>query len=200
MQSSGPRPRRSVTPGRKPSNSASAVSTSFRTSSTPSGCFRSMAMERRFLASTSRPRPAAPIRSTRITSAPMSDSIMPQNGPGPIPASSMTRNPCNGPTVGLLARLSRFAESVNHAVTGLDASNEAACAGASGDALRSSVVRRQPGPEVGFGRAPRGRGQQHLTGEFHPGQALLHIVRQRNVTQTQHFHGCGRQGVPSPGR
>ena len=40
---------------------------------------------------------AAPMRSTRITSAPMSASIIPQNGPGPIPASSMILNPFNGP-------------------------------------------------------------------------------------------------------
>jgi len=39
----------------------------------------------------------APARSTRSTSAPMSDSIMAANGPGPIPASSTTRYPASGP-------------------------------------------------------------------------------------------------------
>ena len=41
--------------------------------------------------------PTDPARSTRTTSAPMSDSIIAANGPGPIPASSMTLMPGNGP-------------------------------------------------------------------------------------------------------
>ena len=40
----------------------------------------------------------ASTRSTRTTSAPMSDSNIPANGPGPIPASSTTLTPCSGPT------------------------------------------------------------------------------------------------------
>jgi hypothetical protein len=34
-----------------------------------------------------------------MTSAPMSASIMPQNGPGPSPVISMMRNPLNGPNM-----------------------------------------------------------------------------------------------------
>ena len=43
----GPRPSRSITPGRNPSISASADSTRSSSVATPSGCFRSMAMLRR---------------------------------------------------------------------------------------------------------------------------------------------------------
>ena len=46
-QTSGPTPRRSITPGRKPSMRASADSTSSSSASTPSGFLRSMAIERR---------------------------------------------------------------------------------------------------------------------------------------------------------
>jgi hypothetical protein len=35
----------------------------------------------------------------RMTSAPMSDSIMAQNGPGPMPAISMTLIPLKGPDI-----------------------------------------------------------------------------------------------------
>jgi hypothetical protein len=41
----------------------------------------------------------------RSTSAPMSASIMPQNGPGPIPAISITFTPANGPIEFLLVML-----------------------------------------------------------------------------------------------
>ena len=50
---SGPRPSRSITPGRKPSMSASACSTRSSTVATPSGCFRSTPIERRPRFSTS---------------------------------------------------------------------------------------------------------------------------------------------------
>ena len=50
---SGPMPRRSATPGRNGSNSASALSTSFSSVSTPSGFFRSTPIERRPRFSTS---------------------------------------------------------------------------------------------------------------------------------------------------
>ena len=38
-----------------------------------------------------------PLRSMRMTSAPMSENSMAANGPGPIPANSTIRIPCNGP-------------------------------------------------------------------------------------------------------
>ena len=105
MQCSGPRPRRSVTPGRKPSNRPAADWHRRSTTSTPSGFFRSTAIERRLRARMSLGRLDAPVRrSTRMTSAPMSDNIMPQNGPGPMPASSMIRRPFNGPTLLSLIR------------------------------------------------------------------------------------------------
>src|SRR6202022_3953527 len=96
---SGPSPNRSITPGRKPSISASALA---RRSST-------CAMAALFLRSSSmtfRPRPAtdlrfflAPTRSSVTTSAPMSASIMQAKGPGPMPANSTMRKPASGPEV-----------------------------------------------------------------------------------------------------
>ena len=97
---------RSMTPGRKPSSRASARSTSVSRAATPSGCFRSRARLRRPRCRTSHPGASgagprtACARSTRMTSAPMSDSIIAANGPGPIPASSMTRMPVSGPATG----------------------------------------------------------------------------------------------------
>ena len=94
---------RSVTPGRKPSMRPSACSTIFSTASTPSGFFRSIPIDRRLRVSVSfggsagSPPRTAPARSTRMTLAPMSASIMAQNGPGPIPASSMMVIPSSGP-------------------------------------------------------------------------------------------------------
>src|SRR4051812_36579210 len=106
-QASGPMPSRSATPGRKPSMSASACSTSFITVSTPSAFFRSTPMERRPRFRISRfGRSKLPVtawaRSTRTTSAPMSASIIAANGPGPIPAISTTFTPDNGPDTSAL--------------------------------------------------------------------------------------------------
>ena len=87
-----------MTPGRKPSNTTSALSISLRQASMAAGDFRSMATERRPRAVTSLaapPRP--PLRSMRTTSAPRSDSSMPQKGPGPMPANSTTFSPLSGP-------------------------------------------------------------------------------------------------------
>ena len=102
-QSSGPRPRRSATPGRKPSNTTSASSTRRSTRSRPSSDLRSTPMLRRPRAFTTAggeagsPPRTEPARSMRMISAPMSASIIPQNGPGPIPANSMTRTPSSAP-------------------------------------------------------------------------------------------------------
>ena len=102
-QISGPSPRRSITPGRKPSINTSALSTMARTTSTPWGFFRSTATLRRprarmslggFSGSPPRTRSA---RSIRTTSAPMSDNIMPAKGPGPMPAISRILTPSSGP-------------------------------------------------------------------------------------------------------
>ena len=59
-QTSGPRPSRSMTPGRKPSISPSAFSTMSSTASIASGRLRSIASERRprFSTSNFEPRPA----------------------------------------------------------------------------------------------------------------------------------------------
>src|SRR5919198_831743 len=97
-QASGPIPSRSATPGRNPSSSASAEATRSRTTPAPSGCLRSAATERRPRSSSAGSGPrAAPGRSTRTTSAPRSARTIPQNGPGPIPATSTTRTPASGP-------------------------------------------------------------------------------------------------------
>src|SRR5688572_11654660 len=95
-------PRRSATPGRNPSMSASACSTMRIRASTPSALLRSMPTERRPRFSTSllgasKFPVTAWARSTRITSAPMSASIIAANGPGPIPAISITRTSESGP-------------------------------------------------------------------------------------------------------
>src|SRR6266478_6928947 len=94
---SGPSPRRSITPGRKPSISASALA---RRSST----WAMAALSFRSSSTTLRPRPAtdfrfflAPTRSSVTTSAPISASIMQANGPGPMPANSTMRKPVRGP-------------------------------------------------------------------------------------------------------
>src|SRR5436305_771658 len=101
--SSGPMPNRSATPGRNTSKNASADSIRRSSASTPSGCFRSMAtaclprsmaLVAGFEWSAAR---AASTRSTRSTSAPMSASSIPQNGPGPSPTISTARNPSSGP-------------------------------------------------------------------------------------------------------
>ena len=66
---------------------------------TASGRLRSSTIVRRDRSKGSRDgsvRPPLDGRSTRITSAPWSASIIPQNGPGPIPASSRMRNPARG--------------------------------------------------------------------------------------------------------
>src|SRR5665647_3243038 len=66
-QSSGPRPRRSMTPGRKPSIKTSAESISLRTSSTPSADFRSTAIERRPRDTTSARTPMAGVRADVVS-------------------------------------------------------------------------------------------------------------------------------------
>src|SRR6478609_7145014 len=99
-QSSGPRPRRSVTPGRIPSMTTSACRTSSSTVATASGSLRlSATLGRPRLSSIVAPpaSPCPPGRSTRITSAPRSARIMHACGPGPIPAISTTFTPRSGP-------------------------------------------------------------------------------------------------------
>src|SRR5829696_6783197 len=73
------------------------------TVSTPSDCLRSTPIERRPRFSTSihpgsNPRSTDWARSTRTTSAPMSESSIAANGPGPMPAISITLTPDSGPT------------------------------------------------------------------------------------------------------
>src|SRR5512147_692275 len=100
---SGPRPSRSMTPGRKPSMSASARATSSSAAATPSFDLRSSVTERRPRSITSiqrsrlRPRSTDTGRSTSRTSAPMSASSIPANGPGPIASNSRTLVPESGP-------------------------------------------------------------------------------------------------------
>src|SRR5580693_3211798 len=101
-QTSGPTPMRSVTPGRKPSSRTSALSASLCKASTARGCFRSSTADRRPRLRNSRSGRGSPApgRSMRSTVAPWSASIMAQNGPGPMPASSRTRTPASGPPGG----------------------------------------------------------------------------------------------------
>ena len=88
-----------MTPGRKPSISASARSTSRSTTSAASRCLRSSATEGRPRASDVSGSGGALDggRSIRITSAPRSASSMAAKGAGPIPASSTTLRSRSGP-------------------------------------------------------------------------------------------------------
>ncbi len=114
---SGPIPSRSATPGRKPSMSASACSTMRSTVSTPSACLRSTPIDRRPRFSTSihpgsNPRSTDCARSTRTTSAPMSESSIAANGPGPMPAISMTFTFDSGPMRPTLATVLCMVETI----------------------------------------------------------------------------------------
>src|SRR5205823_8457994 len=93
----GPNPSLSITPGRKPSISASAWPRSSSALATEALSFKSSS-------TTLRPRPAidlrfflAPMRSSVTSSAPISASSMQANGPGPMPANSTMRTPASGP-------------------------------------------------------------------------------------------------------
>src|SRR6202012_6076597 len=70
---------------------------SLSTSARPSSDFRSAMTKRRLRSIGSEPE--APGRSMRTTSAPRSPRIIAACGPGPIPASSITRSPVNGPAI-----------------------------------------------------------------------------------------------------
>ena len=98
---SGPKPNLSITPGLNPSKIASEFSTSFNTTSTPSGDFKSTAID--FLpllaGSSLVPPPKADALSTLMISAPKSAKTIPQKGPGPIPAISTIFNPFKGPMI-----------------------------------------------------------------------------------------------------
>ena len=80
---------------------ASALSTNLRTTSTPSSDFKSTAIDffPLFEGSSLEPVPIADALSTLIISAPRSANIIPQNGPGPIPAISIILNPFKGPII-----------------------------------------------------------------------------------------------------
>src|SRR5690606_5544115 len=105
--SSGPSPSLSMTPGLNPSISRSASATRRSSAAAAAGFFRSIARDLfprctiDHLAASpdrwSKPVKDAVLRSMRITSAPISDSSMPQNGTGPIPPTSMTFIPESGP-------------------------------------------------------------------------------------------------------
>src|SRR5215475_10813347 len=83
--------------------SASERATRSSTMARPSACLRSTPMERRprfnrsGCGTPNEDGSTDAARSTRITSAPMSASIIAVKGPGPMPASSMTRTPTSGP-------------------------------------------------------------------------------------------------------
>src|SRR5688500_7074199 len=143
-------PRRSVTPGRKPSMRASADSTSLSTVWTPSGFLRSTPIERRprFRTSTggfdgSPPRTACE-RSTRRTSAPMSERSMAANGPGPMPAISMILMPLSGPDMGWLLGSGRDGGS-REAVEDVDDLGEGGTGEAVAHAFDDEVLRAGDG-------------------------------------------------------
>src|ERR1700742_1523113 len=103
-QSSGPTPSRSQVPGRKQSNSTSALATKFNSAC---GCVLTSKSTIR-LPRCNRSRSSAgianpPGRRTRPTPAPKSASTIAACGPGPMPPSSMTRTPVSGPPLVTMA-------------------------------------------------------------------------------------------------
>ncbi|SPC05180.1 hypothetical protein CO2235_MP10298 [Cupriavidus oxalaticus] len=105
---SGPRPRRSITPGRMPSISRSASSHSRNTASTATGSLRFSTTDCLPRLVMAWGRSGAARRSggsTAMTVAPRSASSMPQNGPGPMPLISITLTPASGPMLVLLVEM-----------------------------------------------------------------------------------------------
>src|SRR3954447_7679222 len=99
-RSSGPRPRRSMAPGRLPSSSTSTWQAMRATTSGASAWRRSTAtvcLPRRRKAAGSGPRRSG--RRTSVTSAPKSARIIEQKGPGPRALRSSTRMPASGPSL-----------------------------------------------------------------------------------------------------
>src|SRR4051812_39829083 len=130
--------------------STSDPSTSCNTISRPSSDFRSSAIDRRPRSSTA---PAArdgsavaasTYLSTRTTSQPMSESTIPQNGIGPMLASSTTLTPASGPLISALGR----SEAVGDVVAGAEQRRGGG---------RPPAQEEAPGP--GGGRPPRESGR-----------------------------------------
>ena len=97
----GPIPNFSITPGLKPSISASALSNSLKKISLPFSLFKFSLIDFLFLPVISSleggPGISVSNLSILITSAPRSARSMPASGPGPIPDTSMILYPVNGP-------------------------------------------------------------------------------------------------------
>src|ERR1700680_3334395 len=98
-QTSGPKPSRSITPGRNPSISTSAQANIQRAAARPSALRRFSATERLLRRFTSAGSDFAECRSKVTTSAPRSASNWPTSGPGPMPLNSTTRSDVNGPLI-----------------------------------------------------------------------------------------------------
>src|SRR5882757_10501059 len=98
-QGSGPRPSRSITPGRNPSISTSVPAKRQRAAARPSALRRSSAAERLLRRFTSAGSAFAERRSTVTTSAPRSANSWPASGAGPMPLNSTTRSDVNGPLI-----------------------------------------------------------------------------------------------------
>src|SRR3982074_2004642 len=98
-QTPGPRPSRSIAPGRNPSIRTSAPASMQRTAARPSALRRSSATERLLRRFTPAGSAFAERRSTVTTSAPRSASNWPTSGPGPMPLNSTTRSDVNGPLI-----------------------------------------------------------------------------------------------------
>ena len=108
MIASGPRPRRSTTPGRKFWTNTSAPDDNRRTTAAPASVDRSTAIDRlprfrlaKYALMPPRPVPTVRMRSpatgsTLITSAPWSARTMVANGPDMLLVRSMTRVPASG--------------------------------------------------------------------------------------------------------
>ena len=143
----GPNPRRSITPGRKPSIKASADSSNCQTKAWPSADFRLTAIERlpRCPAIATLPGRQSAARSMTITSAPISANNMPAIGPGPMPANSITRSPDSGPGPVLLGFM-----GLGSGLNGFDARMARRCR------LRPYWVGQQQAWSV-YGMTPAGR-------------------------------------------
>ena len=119
-QRSGPKPKRSMVPGRKPSISASAFSISSNTRETATGSFRSRLItcllrnSVLYFNGLGIPSTSGCFRSILNTVAPRSARIMAHIGPGPMPENSMIFKPDSGPDMFASMTFATFSNSCMH--------------------------------------------------------------------------------------
>src|SRR3546814_566923 len=135
----------------------SALLHSSRAICTAAGFFISSAIDVRLRLNGSRGSTKPPGQSIRITSAPWSASIMPQNGPGPMPANSMILMPFSGPAMMLSCSSDTFDDDRRrHAARGAHGDESIAAARAFELVERSADQERAGRADRETGRASGG--------------------------------------------